>query len=162
MQRRRTGRIVVALTLLVVAAAAAAATATGRLPLLRRTWSTVASAVGSVVAPPAPSAAPSASAADGGGVAPDAASEGLPRRQAAPLSSAQLGAPLVHGGFVTACGAPDDMKVVIKADVRLGRAINVAVKTDPPNLMIASCIERATRDLQWDVSPKVGHVTVRY
>jgi len=86
----------------------------------------------------------------------------MPRRQTAPLSSAQLGAPLVHGAFVTACGAPDDMKVVIKADVRYGRALNVTVTTTPTNLMVSSCIERATRDLQWDVSPKTGHVTVRY
>jgi hypothetical protein len=86
----------------------------------------------------------------------------MPHRQTAPLSSAQLGAPLVHGSFVTECGAPDNMKVIVKADVRLGRAVNVTVKTDPPNLAISSCIERAARDLQWDVSPKTGHVTVRY
>jgi hypothetical protein len=160
MRRRRTGRIVVVVILLLAGAAAAGAAATGRLPVLKRTWSTVASAVGSVVLAPSSSAAPAAPADDAGGGTPEAG--GLPKRQTAPLSSAQLGAPLVHGSFVTACGAPDDMKVVIKADVRLGRATHVTVKTDPPNLMVSSCIERATQDLQWDVSPKVGHVTVRY
>jgi hypothetical protein len=162
MPRRRTGRIVVVAILLLGGAAAAGAAATGRLPGLKRTWSTMASAVGSVVAAPSSSAAPALPAGDagGGGESPEAG--GLPKRQTAPLSSAQLGAPLVHGAFVTACGAPDDMKVVIKADVRLGRATHVTVKTDPANLMVSSCIERATRDLQWDVSPKVGHVTVRY
>jgi hypothetical protein len=160
MRRRRTGRIVVVTIVLLAGAAAAGAAATGRLPVLRRTWTTVASAVGSVVAAPPSSATPAPADDDAGGGSPEGG--GLPRRQTAPLSSAQLGAPLVHGAFVTACGAPDDMKVVIKADVRLGRATKVTVKTDPPNLMISSCIERATSDLQWDVSPKVGHVTVRY
>lgn len=83
-------------------------------------------------------------------------------RQAAPLSSAQLGAPLVHGKFVSACGAPDDMKVVVHLDVKKGRASKIAVKTEPPDATVGTCIERAIRDLQWDVSPQVGHVTVTY
>jgi hypothetical protein len=125
--------------------------------MLNRTWGTVASAVGSAVVAPSSSAPQTDDAADAA-----AEAEAMPHRQTAPLSSAQLGAPLVHGAFVTSCGAPDNMKVVVKADVRLGRAVNVTVKTDPPSLAISSCIERATRDLQWDVSPKTGHVTVRY
>src|SRR5579863_6340145 len=74
--------------------------------------------------------------------------------QAAPLSSAQLGAPLVHGKFVTECGAPDDMKVVVKVTVKGGRAIAVDVTTDPPSAAVASCVEKATRSKEWDVSPK--------
>lgn len=83
-------------------------------------------------------------------------------RQAAPLSNAQLGAPLVHGKFVSACGAPDDMKVVVRLDVKKGRASKVAVKTQPPNSAVATCVEHAIRGLQWDISPQVGHVTVTY
>jgi hypothetical protein len=82
--------------------------------------------------------------------------------QAAPLSSAQLGAPLVHGRFVTECGAPEDMKVVVKVTVKTGRAVAVVATTDPPNPAVASCVEKATRDLQWDVSPKTQHLTVTY
>jgi hypothetical protein len=82
--------------------------------------------------------------------------------QAAPLSSAQLGAPLVNGKFVTACGAPDDMKVVVKVTVKMGRPIDVSVKSDPANSAVASCVERATREMQWDVSPKTQHATVTY
>jgi hypothetical protein len=82
--------------------------------------------------------------------------------QAAPLSSAQLGAPLVHGRFVTECGAPDDMKVVVTVTVKLGRAVAVAAKTDPANAAVASCVEKATREMQWDVSPKTQHATVTY
>lgn len=86
----------------------------------------------------------------------------LPRRQTAPLSSAQLGAPLVHGRFVNACGAPDTMKVVVKVKVRLGHAEDVDVQTTPPDARIAACISQATRALQWDISPAAGRVTVRY
>jgi hypothetical protein len=101
---------------------------------------------------------------------PDAASSGdgwvppLPygKPQAAPLSSAQLGAPLVHGQFVTACGAPETMKVKAKVTVKMGRAVAVVVKTDPPDKTIASCVEHAIRDLVWDPSKRAGTVTVSY
>jgi hypothetical protein len=82
--------------------------------------------------------------------------------QAAPLSSAQLGAPLVHGRFVTECGAPDDMKVVVQVTVKMGRAVAVAATTDPSNAAVAACVEKATREMQWDVSPKTQHATVTY
>jgi hypothetical protein len=82
--------------------------------------------------------------------------------QATPLSSAQLAAPLVHGKFVTECGAPDDMKVVVKVTVKGGRAVAVDVTTDPSSAAVASCVEKATRDKQWDVSPKTQRATVTY
>lgn len=82
--------------------------------------------------------------------------------QAAPLSSAQLGAPLVHGTFVSACGAPATMKVKAKVTVKMGRAVAVTVKTDPPDSTIAACVEHAIRDLAWDRSVRSGTVTVSY
>jgi hypothetical protein len=91
----------------------------------------------------------------------DASATGF-RHQAGPLSSAQLGAPLVHGAWITACGAPDTMKVAVKLDVRQGRAVKVDVTTDPPDPVVTGCVERAANDLRWDVSPKTDHVTVRY
>jgi hypothetical protein len=93
--------------------------------------------------------------------APDASVAPV-RRQTGPLSSAQLSAPLVSGAWVTACGAPETMKIVVKLDVKGGRAVKVDVKTDPPDPTIAGCIEHAAHDLRWDVSPKTDHVTVRY
>ena len=84
------------------------------------------------------------------------------RHQAGPLSSAQLGAPLVHGAWITSCGAPDTMKVAVKLDVRQGRAVKVDVTTDPPDPVVTGCVERAANDLRWDISPKTDHVTVRY
>ena len=84
------------------------------------------------------------------------------RHQAGPLSSAQLSAPLVHGAWVTACGAPDDMKVAVKLDVRQGRAVKIDVTTDPPDPVVTGCVERAATDLRWDESPKTDHVTVKY
>lgn len=92
--------------------------------------------------------------------APEASKPQKP--QAAPLSSAQLGAPLVHGTFVTACGAPQTMKVKAKVTVKMGRAVAVKVKTDPPDPTIAACVERAIRDLSWDRSWRSGTVTVSY
>jgi hypothetical protein len=82
--------------------------------------------------------------------------------QAAPLSSAQLGAPLVHGKFVSECGAPDDMKVVVKVTVKAGRAVAASAATDPPNPAVASCVEKGVRNMQWDASPKTQHLTVSY
>jgi hypothetical protein len=84
------------------------------------------------------------------------------RRQTAPLSSAQLGAPLVHAPFVAACGASDDMKVVVTLAVKLGHASEVTAKTVPPNPVVEGCVERAVRDLHWDSSPMTGHLTVTY
>ena len=100
--------------------------------------------------------------ASDGADAGDAGSGARRTTQAAPLSSAQLGAPLVHGKFVTECGAPDNMKVVVKVTVKSGRAIAVDVTTAPENPAVASCVEKATRDKQWDVSPKTQHATVTY
>lgn len=102
--------------------------------------------------------------------APDASSSAetgpqpLPpgKPQAAPLSSAQLGAPLVHGTFVSACGAPATMKLKAKVTVKMGRAVTVKVKTDPPDDTIAACVEHAIRDLAWERSVRTGTVTVSY
>jgi hypothetical protein len=159
MQKRRTGRIVAAAVLLAACAAALGAAATGRLPVLARAGGALASSLaGSLASSAGP---PSGSAdADAGSAPADAGV--VVRKQTAPLSSAQLGAPLVHGPFVAACGAPDDMKVVVDATVKAGHATAVSVKTTPPNPAVAACVERAIRDLQWDVSPKAGRVTVTY
>jgi hypothetical protein len=102
-------------------------------------------------------------AASASGRLPSADAAAAPvKHQTGPLSSAQLGAPLVSGSWITACGAPETMKVVVKFDVRQGRAVKIDVKTDPPEPVVQGCIERAASDLRWDVSPKTDHVTVRY
>lgn len=143
------------------AAAAASWVWRGRSSPLSRDWGSVTSLIPSSLAHgPAGSIGPPSASADAMALAVDAGS--VVHRQAAPLSSAQLGAPLVHGTFVAACGAPDDMKVVVHLDVKKGHAYGVSVKTRPPNSTVASCIERAVRDLKWDISPQVGHVTVTY
>jgi hypothetical protein len=154
---RRNGLAIFATLIFVAGVVVGGSAATGRLPGLSRAWGTVAS---SVAASPLFSAEPSSQAVEAGATGDDAGVTW--HRQATPLSSAQLGAPLVHGTFVATCGAPDDMKVVVKVTVKLGRAVAVDVETHPPNPAVASCIERATRDLRWDVSPKSDHVTVTY
>jgi hypothetical protein len=146
-----------ALLIFVAGVVVGGSAATGRLPFLSRAWGTVAS---SVATSPLFSEESSSQTTDAGAPSGDAAV--LWHRQATPLSSAQLGAPLVHGTFVATCGAPDDMKVVLNVTVKMGRAVGVAVETNPSNSAVASCVERATRDLQWDVSPKTDHVTVTY
>jgi hypothetical protein len=101
----------------------------------------------------APADAGDAAAADGG-IAQ--------HKQVAPLTSAQLGAPLVRGTFVTACGAPSTMKVVVKVTVQKGRAVATDVTTDPLDTTISRCIDDAISQLRWDVSPKAQQLTVRY
>ena len=153
------GRTLVALALVLVSTVSLAAglAAGGRLPFLSHAWDTAASAVQSAVQAELSLPPEAGAPAD---AAPEAAAP--PHKQAAPLSSAQLAAPLVHGTYVTACGAPDTMKVVVKATVKMGHAIAVNVKTDPPNADVAACVEHAARGLQWDISPKTEHVTVTY
>ncbi len=145
----RHGRILL-LVIAVPTVAVLGLAATGKLSLLSPAWEGLASTSLSA-------SASSSASADAGG---DAGPPGRPH--AGPMSSAQLGAPLVHGTFVTACGAPTDMKVVLKVAVKMGRAIDVKVTTDPPDPGIAACIDKAARDLQWEVSRKTDHVTVTY
>lgn len=148
----RAGRIVVALLAAALVVFLGLAM-TGKLPSAVKDWSTLASAW-SARSPSAP-APVDAGPGDGG-------AEAAVKWQAAPLSSSQLSAPLYHVTFLAECGAPPDMKVVIKAAVRMGRALEVHVTTEPPAPTVAACIERATRGLQWDASRKTDHVTVRY
>jgi hypothetical protein len=87
----------------------------------------------------------------------------VPRvKQAAPLSSAQLSAPLVHGRFVSDCGAPDTMKVVVKVTVKKGKAIGAKATTTPPDPVVSACVEKAIREMPWDISPATQHLTVTY
>jgi tellurite resistance protein len=60
------------------------------------------------------------------------------------------------------CGAPATMKVKAKVTVKMGRAVAVIVKTDPPDATITACVEKAIRDLAWDRSVRSGTVTVTY
>jgi hypothetical protein len=101
-------------------------------------------------------------AASGDAGPADAGADAAVKAQAAPLSSAQLSAPLYHATFIAGCGAPADMKVVLTATVKLGRAVDVKATTDPPDPTIEVCIENAARDLRWDASKRTDKVTVRY
>jgi hypothetical protein len=157
MQKRRRGRVILAVVFVLMSGALLVAATTGGLSFWARSWTPL---VSSVAAWASSSLVPSSPSDASAGPTTDAGTS--VHRQTAPLSSAQLGAPLVHGTFVSACGAPDDMKVTVNVSVKMGRAAHVTVTTQPPNPAVASCIERATRDLQWDISPKSDHVAVTY
>lgn len=154
---RRSDRNSVAAIVVFAIVAVAGLAATERIPVLTRAWGALASHVSdwaSTLRAPWLQATDTSLQGGDAGVSV--------RRQTGPLSTAQLGAPLVHGTFIGACGATDDMKVVVTLAVKRGRATEVTVKTFPPNPVVESCVERATRDLRWDVSPHAGHVTVTY
>jgi hypothetical protein len=145
-------------SLVVVAGLVGVALAAGEeIPALKGTWETISSATASLFSHGEVSSTETIDAdamkRDGGSPL---------RKQTAPLSSAQLSAPIAHGPFVSACGATDDMKVVVTLAVKMGRATEILVKTVPPNPVVESCVERAVRDLRWDISPNTGHVTVTY
>jgi hypothetical protein len=164
MERKYTGRLLAVALLVLLVAAGAALAAMGQLLRVTQTLTEIASASAWPSAWPTLSSI-TVSSADPG--VPDAAAEVVhvrppPRRQVRPLSSAQLGEPLAHETFVAGCGAPDDMKVVVKVTVKSGRAIDAEAKSTPPNPVVESCVEKAVRDLRWDVSPSVQHLTVRY
>jgi hypothetical protein len=78
------------------------------------------------------------------------------------LTQRELAAPLTQAPFLTHCGAPDEMTVVVRTAVRSGKAVGVTVTTDPPNRDVASCIDRSVRGLRWATSPKTDFVTTSY
>lgn len=150
----RAGRIALVLVAVALVAGVALA-ATGKLAWVRGVTQRELTAVASAWTAP--------SAQDAGGVVDaGAAVDAAVKVQAAPLSSAQLSAPLYHVTFPAECGAPPEMKIVIKASVNLGHAVAVQATTDPPDPRIEGCIEDATRRLQWPPSRKTQKVTVRY
>jgi hypothetical protein len=159
MQKRRTfpGALAGAVILVVVVVVTAGLALSGRISVLTKTRETLIARSRELLASDEES---SAQAVDAG--APRDGAAPPVHRQTTPLSSAQLSAPLVHAPFVSACGAPDEMKVVAEVTVKKGRAAGVTVKSYPSDPSVASCIERAIRDLQWDISPKTDHVTVTY
>jgi len=158
MQKRRIfpGVLVGAAILVGAAAVIAAVFLTSSGSVLPRTWETL---VTTWRESSASDEEPAPQLADASGSRGDAATV---HRQRAPLSSAQLSAPLVHAPFVSACGAPDEMKVVAEVTVKMGHATAVTVKSYPSDPAVSACVERAIRDLQWDVSPKAERVTVTY
>jgi hypothetical protein len=78
------------------------------------------------------------------------------------LTQSELSAPLTAAAFIGDCGAPDDMKVVVRAAVRAGKAVGVTVRTEPTNRIVGSCIDRAVRRLRWKPNPKTDFVTTSY
>jgi hypothetical protein len=83
-------------------------------------------------------------------------------KQKQSLTNAQLAAPLRHATFITACGAPDEMKVQVRAAIRMGATIGVTVETTPPKGDVAMCIDHAVRKLGWPTSPTTDYVTTNY
>jgi len=78
------------------------------------------------------------------------------------LTNAQLSGPLRNASFVPACGAPDDMKVVVRVAVKMGSPIGVTVTTNPPSNGVAACIDRSVRGLRWPANAKTDFVTTSY
>jgi hypothetical protein len=155
---KSSGPFTVAAIVVFAALAGVAVAATEEIPSLNQAWNELTSSVTPLLSSlgASPAQAP-------GGDAGAQGDAGTPvRRQTAPLSSAQLGAPLVHGPFISACGATNDMKFVATLAVKMGHATDVTVKASPPNPVIEGCVERAMKDLRWDISPNTGHVTVTY
>jgi hypothetical protein len=165
-RRRSRGGWIALVVVALAAVGLVAAHATGRLmPWLHPITQKVTPIVEKVT-PILQNLAPSSSSDIDAGPPPDASASMdasvVQHKQAAPLSSAQLGAPLVRGEFVTACNAPSTMKVVVKVKVQKGRAIDSNVATDPPDTTVSRCIDDAIHQLRWDISPKAQHLTVRY
>ncbi|HEY8072922.1 MAG TPA: hypothetical protein VIF62_02400, partial [Labilithrix sp.] len=78
------------------------------------------------------------------------------------LTNAQLHGPMANGGFISACGAPNDMKVTVRVAVKGGRAVGVSVSTNPSNPAVASCVDHHVRSLSWPPSPKLDSFTTVY
>jgi hypothetical protein len=78
------------------------------------------------------------------------------------LSDADLSKPMQNSEFLSTCGAPDSMKVVVKVAVREGRAMGVTVATSPEDPAVAACVDKAVRELSWPTSKKRFSMTTAY
>jgi len=78
------------------------------------------------------------------------------------LTDQQLSGPMRNASFLGSCGAPDSMKVTVKVAIKMGRAIGVSVYTNPPNGGVASCIDRAVRNLAWPANGKMDSFVTTY
>jgi eukaryotic-like serine/threonine-protein kinase len=105
----------------------------------------------------------------GGGMSYEAALAANPQQiavggpQGVPdLTDQQLSGPLRNASFLDSCGAPQSMHVTVKTVVKMGHAIGVSVYTTPPNGGVASCVDRAVRNVAWPVSQKADSFVTNY
>jgi hypothetical protein len=79
------------------------------------------------------------------------------------MTDAELSGPMRQASFVAGCGAPSEMKLTVRIAVRRGRAVGVTVATNPPNEVIARCVdEHVRREPRWPVKQKLDFFTVSY
>jgi eukaryotic-like serine/threonine-protein kinase len=78
------------------------------------------------------------------------------------LTDSQLAGPMRNAAFVDGCGASQSMKVTVRVAIKMGRAVGVSVSTNPPNPGVASCVDRAVRNIAWPVNPKMDSFTTTY
>jgi hypothetical protein len=78
------------------------------------------------------------------------------------LTDQQLSGPMRNATFLNSCGAPESMHVTVKVAIKMGRAIGVSVYTTPPNGNVASCVDRAVRNLAWPVNQKMDSFVTTY
>jgi hypothetical protein len=105
----------------------------------------------------------------GGGMSYDQAIAANPQQMAVggpqggpDLTDTQLSGPMRNAAFLDSCGTPQSMHVTVKTVVKMGRAIGVTVLTNPPNGGVASCIDRAVRNLAWPVNAKADSFVTNY
>lgn len=78
------------------------------------------------------------------------------------LSDRDLSSPMASGEVISECGAPDDMKLVVKVAVVDGKAAGVTVFTKPESPEVASCVDKAVRAMSWPRSSKRFAFTTAY
>lgn len=71
------------------------------------------------------------------------------------LGAADYGNVLNRGGYLNACGVPNNMSVDICVAVQNGRAVGVTVRTNPSNPGVASCISGQVRGLGFPAHPRM-------
>ncbi len=78
------------------------------------------------------------------------------------LTDGQLGAPMRNASFISGCGAPENMKVMVRVAVQNGRAVGVSVYPNPANAGVAQCVDRHVRALGWPPNAKMDFFTTTY
>ena len=80
----------------------------------------------------------------------------------ADMTDGELSMPMRNAVFISGCGAPDDMKVIVKVAVQRGRAVGVTIATVPQNDAVARCVDDHVRRLRWPVKQKLDSFTSTY
>ena len=77
-------------------------------------------------------------------------------------STAQFAAVLNRGAYFAHCRVPDSTKLDICAAIQHGKVVGVTIGTEPYDPMLADCVARGVRELNFPSQPKLDITRTRF